>query len=720
MDAASRQQASSGVAALAQLPLVSFLSATPTPTCVLALAPLVGALLDAETGAPWTASNGLGLNGDAGRDTGTRGRQDSAAASPAAEDVLDLVKQLNVKTPVNHSDASSSQSGSGSGSGDYFGWTGPTPSSSVAAHTVPSTAARSATRPAYLSSASSTFSAASSTSTATIASFASVTDQSSTITPVDSGQDLSKHTPARAALLRAYLLATAPSDGDSADFSDALHSVFRNEAWHALEANRKPSAARPDPHARHASSSRTVTARSVPSRRHSSRRGTSSPSQGRGRTDSAEEDLLLDSLPAAPGFEPSPKLLHTVTEEEDEPGLPPARDDLYPSASPSEVETDAGPESDAFRFLSHAERQRLVIFLFEFVVSLNVLAGPEAESTPGGSNGGGDDNSGAFSRRGSAEALTEHCTLGELTFTATLIPTPSPASPPDGSAPLGRSSPSGFIILASSAPPPQRPAEPLPVAWPPGTGIGALPRPRAVPLAHDSNASAGPALAPLASPRVYEAPTSETALIGGRPMLVDVTASQPDALLSDADTSWLRSLGEGEMAQRIRTHDWARTTLGPISGWCAELRTIIASVLASPFRECILWGEDMAIVYNDLYIETAGDKHPELLGLPAREGWKEIWDGLDAVARRTLAGETCFFKDHFLAMERLGFVEETCESARRSSRRASIQLTPASTRSYIFLCALPELGRTGSRHPQPLDRVRGPRCSTSPAHVLTD
>lgn len=76
----------------------------------------------------------------------------------------------------------------------------------------------------------------------------------------------------------------------------------------------------------------------------------------------------------------------------------------------------------------------------------------------------------------------------------------------------------------------------------------------------------------------------------------------------------------------------------------------------------LLHSEDIIIVYNDLYVETAGNKHPALLGQLCREGWAEIWGGLKSIAERALAGETCFFRDHFLAMERMGFTEETCAS----------------------------------------------------------
>ena len=40
-----------------------------------------------------------------------------------------------------------------------------------------------------------------------------------------------------------------------------------------------------------------------------------------------------------------------------------------------------------------------------------------------------------------------------------------------------------------------------------------------------------------------------------------------------ADEAW--PPGSGEMAGRIRTHDWAGTSLGPIEGWSPRLRTLV-------------------------------------------------------------------------------------------------------------------------------------------------
>ncbi|GAA6012992.1 hypothetical protein JCM11491_000931 [Sporobolomyces phaffii] len=132
-----------------------------------------------------------------------------------------------------------------------------------------------------------------------------------------------------------------------------------------------------------------------------------------------------------------------------------------------------------------------------------------------------------------------------------------------------------------------------------------------------------------------------------------------------SDDPWALSLGSSEMARRIREHSWDQTELGPTKEWPICLRTTISSIIASPFRECVLWGADKIIIYNDRrrkYIETAGLKHPDLLGTPARLCWAELWEELEPVANRALGGETVSFHDHFLVMERDGFLEETYHS----------------------------------------------------------
>ncbi|MFC7704218.1 PAS domain S-box protein [Plastorhodobacter daqingensis] len=117
-----------------------------------------------------------------------------------------------------------------------------------------------------------------------------------------------------------------------------------------------------------------------------------------------------------------------------------------------------------------------------------------------------------------------------------------------------------------------------------------------------------------------------------------------DAALLDCD---------GEMATRIREHDWSATSLGPIAGWPATLRTTVALILRSPVPIVTLWGEAGVMIYNDAYSEVAGARHPRLLGSNVREGWPEVWSFNDNVVRRVFGrGESLSYRDQELELDR--------------------------------------------------------------------
>jgi signal transduction histidine kinase/CheY-like chemotaxis protein len=113
----------------------------------------------------------------------------------------------------------------------------------------------------------------------------------------------------------------------------------------------------------------------------------------------------------------------------------------------------------------------------------------------------------------------------------------------------------------------------------------------------------------------------------------------------------------GEMAGRIRAFDWSRTSIGPIQAWPQSLRTAVGLLVAAPNPMVLLWGQEGLLIYNDGYARFAGRRHPELLGMGAREGWPEIADFNDGNIRRGLAGESWSLKDQELVLDRAGVPE---------------------------------------------------------------
>ena len=119
--------------------------------------------------------------------------------------------------------------------------------------------------------------------------------------------------------------------------------------------------------------------------------------------------------------------------------------------------------------------------------------------------------------------------------------------------------------------------------------------------------------------------------------------------------------GGGEMGERIREFDWAKTPLGPPEGWPQSLRSALSMLLPSKAQIVCFWGRDLITFYNDAYRPVFGAKHPRVLGLPARESWSELWGaGLKELFEGVLAtGEAYWASDRPFYMERFGYPEET-------------------------------------------------------------
>ncbi|RKH55454.1 ATP-binding protein [Corallococcus aberystwythensis] len=137
----------------------------------------------------------------------------------------------------------------------------------------------------------------------------------------------------------------------------------------------------------------------------------------------------------------------------------------------------------------------------------------------------------------------------------------------------------------------------------------------------------------------------------------DAPAPDPDA----ADPALQEVLaGGGEMGALMRSMDWSRTPLGPVSSWPQSLRTIASAVIHSGFPMMVFWGPESVKIYNDAYRAILGGKHPSAMGRAGREVWAEIWDQIGPWVEQ-VRREARVFKaeNQRLFMERNGFLEET-------------------------------------------------------------
>ena len=128
--------------------------------------------------------------------------------------------------------------------------------------------------------------------------------------------------------------------------------------------------------------------------------------------------------------------------------------------------------------------------------------------------------------------------------------------------------------------------------------------------------------------------------------------------MSDTSWSWLRA--GGDVAALVPKVDWARTSLGPVDQWPANLRTTLSTMLHSRHPMFLWWGPDLVQFYNDAYVPSFGvERHPSALGATGRACWAEIWHiigpQIEAVMRR---GEPTFQEDALVPIVRNGRLEE--------------------------------------------------------------
>jgi two-component sensor histidine kinase/PAS domain-containing protein len=120
--------------------------------------------------------------------------------------------------------------------------------------------------------------------------------------------------------------------------------------------------------------------------------------------------------------------------------------------------------------------------------------------------------------------------------------------------------------------------------------------------------------------------------------------------------SWL---GDTAMGTLIGARDWSNTTLGRLEAWPLSLRVSLGICLnaLSPLGVC--WGRDLSVLYNDAWKAMLGNRHPGVLGVPARELFGEIWDvvgpRIDATACR---GEATAVRDQRMRLFRDGASQE--------------------------------------------------------------
>lgn len=121
---------------------------------------------------------------------------------------------------------------------------------------------------------------------------------------------------------------------------------------------------------------------------------------------------------------------------------------------------------------------------------------------------------------------------------------------------------------------------------------------------------------------------------------------------------WL-SAYDSRVAREIAARDWSATSLGPVEAWPADLRAILATMLACPTPMYLAWGPDLISFYNDAYVPILGYRAPNAIGRPFRDLWASIWDDISPLVQGCLRGESQKVVDMRLDLGRMGLPEES-------------------------------------------------------------
>ena len=107
--------------------------------------------------------------------------------------------------------------------------------------------------------------------------------------------------------------------------------------------------------------------------------------------------------------------------------------------------------------------------------------------------------------------------------------------------------------------------------------------------------------------------------------------------------------GGGEMGALMRSHDWSATPFGPIESWPQSLRAMVGACLNSPLLGTVLWGPELRMLYNDAYVCSMADRHPNALGQP--EAVRRLFAELLEAAQDLMAQDDGVLRELHLFMK---------------------------------------------------------------------
>lgn len=131
----------------------------------------------------------------------------------------------------------------------------------------------------------------------------------------------------------------------------------------------------------------------------------------------------------------------------------------------------------------------------------------------------------------------------------------------------------------------------------------------------------------------------------------------PKTLFPNAPQETRDRLEQDPTVKLFNTYDWSANLLGPIPGWSESLKGAVRTMLVASTPMVMLVGEQGILLYNDAYARFAGNKHPQIFGMPALEAWPEIADFNRGNIERGLRSESWGLLNQELRLDRHGQLE---------------------------------------------------------------
>ncbi len=131
----------------------------------------------------------------------------------------------------------------------------------------------------------------------------------------------------------------------------------------------------------------------------------------------------------------------------------------------------------------------------------------------------------------------------------------------------------------------------------------------------------------------------------------------PKSLFPHAAPETRERLEQDPTLKLFNVYDWSTNPLGPIPDWPESLKGAVRLVMAASTPMAMMVGPQGILLYNSSYAEFAGQRHPEIFGMPTLEAWPEIADFNRQNIERGLRRESWTLRNQELLLNRHGELE---------------------------------------------------------------